>query len=159
MAITIREAQKKEIRDLIPLLLLAEPSEPALQWSLSHMSDVVYRMEVDGQAIGAATVRWRDDPCEIIELAIAEGHQRQGYGKQLVAWIVEEARRRGKHRLEVGTANSSIDNIAFYQHCGFRMDHVRRDYFWYYRKPIVENGIVARDLLVFSYDLQEQDHG
>ena len=40
-----------------------------------------------------------------------------------------------------------------YQKVGFRMDHVRKDYFWYYREPIYENGIQIRDMLVFRYDL------
>ena len=57
--------------------------------------------------------------------------------------------------LLVGTANCSLDNIAFYQKCGFRMDHVRRDYFWYHRTPVVEHGIPVRDMLVFRYDLVE----
>jgi hypothetical protein len=41
-----------------------------------------------------------------------------------------------------------------YQKCGFRLDHVRHDYFWYYRTPHFENGIQIRDMLVFRYDLQ-----
>jgi len=51
----------------------------------------------------------------------------------------------------VGTANSSLENIAFYQKCGFRMDHVRRDYFVYVQPPVIQNGIVMRDMLVLRY--------
>ncbi len=36
------------------------------------------------------------------------------------------------------------------------MDHVRQDYFWYYRQPHYENGIQVRDMLVFRYDLVAQ---
>ena len=110
-------------------------------------------------SIGKATaddvraLRWRDDPCELQELAIAEERQGQGLGKQFVAWLIAEARRHSKRQMLVGTANSSIDNIAFYQKCGFRMDHVRQDYFRYYREPIYENGIQTRDMLVFRFDL------
>jgi ribosomal protein S18 acetylase RimI-like enzyme len=109
-------------------------------------------MEQDGQAIGAATMQWRGDPCEIMELAIALDRHGQGLGKQLVAWLVDEACRRGKSAVLVGTANSSIDNIGFYQKAGFRMDHIRKDYFWYYRQPHYENGIQIRDMLVFRYE-------
>jgi len=112
-------------------------------------------MDDDGTLVGVATMRWRDDPCELMELAIASERRGQGLGKQFVAWLVEEAQRRGKHQLIVGTANSSIGNIIFYQKCGLRMDHVRQDYFWYYRKPVYENGIQVRDMLVFRYDLVE----
>jgi len=159
MSTTIREARADEVESLIPILLQAESSERALRWSLANLSDALYRMEADGQAVGAASMQWRGDPCEIMELAIVPERHGQGLGKQLVAWLVAEARRRGKSAVLVGTANASIGNIAFYQKCGFRMDQVRKDYFWYYRDPHYENGIQVRDLLVFRYDLIEQDPG
>ena len=153
MLIEISQIHGDEIETLIPLLLLAEPSESALRWSLGHLSDTAYRAEYAGQVIGVVTVRWGTEPCEILELAIAEGHQGKGFGKQIIEWLIAEARRRGKERLLVGTGNASIGNIVFYQRCGFRMDHVRRDYFWYYDEPIFEHGIQVRDMLTFSYDL------
>jgi GNAT superfamily N-acetyltransferase len=155
MSITIREARDNEIEELIPILRQAEESDGALRWSIANLSDVVYRMDDNDELVGAATMQWRNDPCEIVELAIAAERQGQGLGKQLVAWLIDEARRRGKRRLIVGTANSSIDNIAFYQRCGLRMDHIRPDYFWYYREPHYENGIQIRDMLVFRYDLNQ----
>jgi GNAT superfamily N-acetyltransferase len=153
MSITIREANPDEIETLIPLLLLAEESEAGLRWGLRHLVDAVYRMDDGDELVGVATMRWNDEPCELQELAIAEGRQGQGLGKQLVQWLIEEARRRGKRQMLVGTANSSINNIAFYQKIGFRMDHVRQNYFRYYQHPVYENGIQIRDMLVFRYDL------
>ncbi|HEX6290310.1 MAG TPA: GNAT family N-acetyltransferase [Herpetosiphonaceae bacterium] len=155
MAIVIREVQGDQIEAVIPVLLLAEESERALRWGLAHLVDTVYRMDDDGQLVGAATMRWNDEPCELQELAIVEGRQGQGLGKHLLAWLLAEARRRRKKRMLVGTANSSISNIAFYQKVGFRMDHIRHDYFRYYREPRYENGIQIRDMLVFSYDLTD----
>jgi len=155
MTITIREAHPNEIESLIPLLLLAEESEPGLRWGLANLVDTVYRADDGEMLVGAATMQWRNDPCEIMELAVAPERQRQGIGRQIVAWLVAEARQRGKTAVLVGTANASIDNIAFYQHCGFRMDQVRKDYFWYYREPQYENGIRIRDMLVFRYDLTD----
>jgi GNAT superfamily N-acetyltransferase len=153
MAIEIREVFGDAVEELIPLLQQAEESESALRWGLDNLSDAVYRMDEDGVLVGAASLQWRDDPCEIGELAIAPERHGQGLGKRFVAWIIEEARRRNKRCVLVGTANASIGNIAFYQKCGFRMDHVRHDYFWYYRKPVYENDIQIRDMLMFRYDL------
>lgn len=153
MTITIREATPEEVESLIPLLLLAEHSERGLRWGLAHLVDTVYRMDDGDQLVGAATLRWHDEPCEIQELAITEERHGHGLGRRFIAWLLDEARRRGKHRMLVGTANASIGNIAFYQKCGFRMDHVRQDYFRYYREPVFENGIQIRDMLVFRYDL------
>jgi GNAT superfamily N-acetyltransferase len=153
MSVTIREARSDETEQLIPLLLEAEKSERALRWGLAHLVDTVYRMDDRGALVGVATMQWHDDSGEIMELAIAPEHQRQGLGRQLVSWLADEARRRGKCRMLVGTANSSIGNIIFYQKCGFRMAHVRQDYFWYYNPPIYENGIRVQDMLVFQFDL------
>ena len=153
MTIAIRQARPNEVESLIPLLLLAEESEPGLRWGLANLVDAVYRVDEGGDLVGAATMQWRGEPCELMELAVAPERQGQGIGRRIVAWLVEEARRRGKQAILVGTANASIDNIAFYQRCGFRMDHVRKDYFWYYREPVYENGIQIRDMLVFRYDL------
>lgn len=100
-------------------------------------------------------MRWSSEPCEIMELAVEEDRQGQGIGRQIIENLIVEARRRGKQRMLVGTGNSSIGNIVFYQKCGFRMDHVRRDYFWYHRVREMEEGIWTRDMLVFSYDLAQ----
>lgn len=143
-----------EIEALVPILLLAEPSERALRWSLGHLSDAVYRADVGGETAAAATMRWHGDPCEIVELGVAAAFQGRGVGRAAVAWLSGEAERRGKAAIEVGTGNASIGNLAFYQKCGFRFDHIRHDYFRYHRTPLVENGITVRDLVVFRRELR-----
>jgi N-acetylglutamate synthase-like GNAT family acetyltransferase len=153
MNIMIREAQPEEIEELIPLLLQAESSESALRWSLDNLSDTVYRLDESGELAGAATVRWHKEPVEILELAVDGQRHGQGLGRRMIEYLLAEARLRGKQALFVGTANSSIGNIVFYQKCGFRMDSVRKDYFWYHQSPVYENGLRTRDLLVFRYDL------
>jgi GNAT superfamily N-acetyltransferase len=155
--VTIRQVNDDEVEAVVPILLLAEPSELALRWSLAHLSDKAYVMCQGDERVAAATVRWRGDPAEIVELAVAKNDQMHGLGRKMVAWLIDEARRLGKHRLEVGTSNASIGNIRFYQRCGFRMDYVRRDYFWYNPELVVVDGIPVRDLLVFSMDLTGQD--
>ena len=152
MAIAIRQARDDELEVLIPILMLAEGSERALRWGLANLVDAVYRMDDSEHLVGAATMKWRDDPCEIMELAILPEFQRQGLGKQFVAWLIQQARASGKRQMLVGTANSSIKNIAFYQKCGFRMDHVRQDYFWYLPSPSYDSGIQIQDMLVFRFD-------
>jgi GNAT superfamily N-acetyltransferase len=149
----IREAHADELETLFPVLLLAEPSASALRWGLKNLSDTIYRMDAGGELAGAATMRWRRDPCEMLELAILRERQGNGLGRQFVAWLVAEARRRGKPEIIVGTSTTSAANIIFYQKCGFRADHVRRDYFRYYDEPVYENGLVVRDMLVLSLDL------
>jgi GNAT superfamily N-acetyltransferase len=157
MTITMTEVRGRAVEELVPLLLAAEPSERALRWGLANLTDVTYRAELGGELVGAANMQWRDDPCELMELAVVEERRGQGIGRQIVAWLLDEARRRGKRRVLVGTTNAALGNIGFYQRCGFRMHEVRRDYFGYYERhgggPKYENGIQVRDMLVFRYDL------
>lgn len=154
MTMTIRQVAGDEIEQLVPLLLLAEPWDQALRWGLQHLSDTVYRVEQDGQLAAACTMQWRNDPAELMELGVAPERQGQGLGRAIIAWLIEEARRRGRRQLQVGTTNSNLRAIAFYQKCGFRMDSVRRDYFRYYREPHYEHGIQVRDMLVFRYEVE-----
>lgn len=153
MSIVIAKAEPDEVEALFPLLLMAEPSESALRWSLNNLSDTVYKVSIDEEVVGVATMRWQSEPCEIVELAVREDRQGQGVGRRVIEWLIDEARRRGKEQILVGTGNASIGNIVFYQRCGFRMDHIRRDYFWYYQEPIFEHGIAVRDMVVFRYTL------
>lgn len=152
---TVREARNDEREAALPLLLLAEPSATALRWSLKNLSDSVYVMEDGGRIVAAASVRFRREPCEIVELGVAPELQGKGYGRRLVAWLLEEARRRGKRALFLGARSTSAGNIIFYQKCGFRVHGVRPDYFWYYDEPVYENGLPVRDMIVLRYALDE----
>jgi len=109
---------------------------------------------LDGRLAGAAVVRWEEDETsEILYIAVAADLRGRGYGKQIMQALREELCRRRGHALLVGTANAALENIAFYQKCGFRMFEIRRDYFAYIQPPISEHGIVLRDMLVLRYDL------
>ena len=158
-ALVAAEVAPEEHHVVVPLLRLAEPSASALWWSLRNLSDTVYRFDLDGALVGAATMRWRDEPSELVELAVAPERQGLGIGRRIVAWLLEEARRRGRQAVEVGTSSTSLANIAFYQKCGFRVTRVRPDYFWYHAEPMFEHGIPVRDMLVFTYQLTSDRDG
>lgn len=56
--------------------------------------------------------------------------------------------------LEVGTGNSSISQLAFYQKCGFRIVGVDKDFFKrHYEERIIENGIECIDMIRLNIDL------
>ena len=88
------------------------------------------------------------DESEIIYMATVAELRGQGYGKAMMQAILDEARQRSVESICVGTANSSLSNIAFYQKCGFRINSVRKGYFDYFPTPVYENGIQIRDMLV-----------
>lgn len=62
----------------------------------------------------------------------------------------------GFETVEIGTGNSSIDQLAFYQKCGFRIAAIDPDFFIrHYPEPIFENGIQCRDMIRLEYKGKE----
>ncbi len=80
--------------------------------------------------------------------------QGRGCGKELIQYATTFCREQSYHRIIVGTGNSSIDNLAFYQKVGFRLRSVIRDFFTlHYSEPIFEHGIQCRDMIILDLDL------
>jgi len=91
---------------------------------------------------------------EIANIAVAEEYQGRGIGKLLIQDAIKKAKEMGSNILEVGTGNSSINQLAFYQRCGFRIVGVDKDFFKRnYLQEIVENGIVCRDMIRLRRDI------
>ncbi|MDQ2717395.1 MAG: GNAT family N-acetyltransferase [Chloroflexota bacterium] len=153
MPVTLHVAHANEIEALVPLLLAADEDEARIRATLADKMHTTYAARDGAQLIGAATMLWREDESEIVYIAVAATARTRGYGKAIIAALLDEARQRAARSVLVGTANSSLDTIAFYQKCGFRMDHVRRDYFDYIQPAISERGILMRDMLVLRYAL------
>ncbi|WP_432992540.1 GNAT family N-acetyltransferase [Dactylosporangium sp. CA-233914] len=132
---------------LVPVLRDAEEGDERIRAVLDDPRCRAYAARDDGRLVGAAVVRHvPQEPSEIVYLAVDAEHRRRGHGRRILAAL----QRRGP--LVVGTANSSLDNIAFYQRCGFRMLAVRRDFFDYIDPPVHEHGIRMRDMIIFSYE-------
>ena len=73
----------------------------------------------------------------------------------MISHALEKAKDQGFQTLEVGTGNSSIAQLAFYQKCGFRITGVDRDFFTeHYEEELSENGILCRDMIRLSKSLR-----
>jgi GNAT superfamily N-acetyltransferase len=139
-----------DAEELVPILHDAEEDDERIRAALRDPAGQAYAAYIGDRMVGAAVVHWGDPgPSEIRYLAVAGGERGKGLGRQIVAAI--QADLPVGRTLLVGTANSALDNIAFYQKCGFRMYAVKRDHFDYIRPPLAENGIVVRDMIVFDY--------
>lgn len=151
-SILLQQVAPAEVESLLPILRDADEGEQRIRDTLMDGVHLSYAAFDDGRLVGAATMYWEQDESEIRYIAVEPEVRGKGYGKAIIAALLEEARCRGTHALLVGTATCSFDNLAFYQKCGFRMDHVRRDYFAYIQPPMMENGIPLRDMVVLRYD-------
>ena len=152
--VILKIAGDAETEIFVALLEDALSSEPMRRAMLADTSLTSYAAYQDAEVVGAVVVRWGGES-EIELLAVDAARRGQGIGRAIVAEVLEEARRRGVTRLLVGTGNFSLDNIAFYQKCGFRMSHVRRGYFDNIDPPEFWQGIRLRDMIVFDYELAE----
>ncbi|MBD1380736.1 GNAT family N-acetyltransferase [Bacillus sp. IB182487] len=132
------------------LLLLADESEEMIN-SYIHKGSFLILEENNQQAVGVILLLHEDDKTiEIKNISILEQFQGKGLGRLLIKHTEERVKLQGVERLIVGTANSSIGNIAFYQKLGFRMYDIRKDFFLDYPEIIYENGIQAQDMIMFK---------
>lgn len=141
---------------LLDLLLLADPDRDAV---LRHVAAGECHVATlpDGR-IAAAGVLLPDGPqrVELMNIAVPPALQGNGYGAALLQHLIAEARARGFERMRVGTGNSSLGPLAFYQKAGFRIIGVIPDHFTRnYPEPIVENGIPCRDMIRLERDLTD----
>lgn len=153
MPIHLQATPPEAIDKLVPILLDADEGEDRVRATLADPAHSSYAALEGETLVGAATLRWELEESEIVYIAVTLERRGQGLGKAIIALLLDEARRRGTRAVLVGTANSSLENIAFYQKCGFRLDHVRRDYFNYIQPPISEHGIPMRDMIILRYDM------
>ncbi|AYJ88728.1 GNAT family N-acetyltransferase [Bacillus safensis] len=136
------------------LLLLADPSkEKVLTYVQSGSCYVAYHEQ---DVIGVyVLLSLSQQTVEIINVAVKESWQGKGIGKQLIRHAIAEAKSAGFHTVEIGTGNSSIQQLALYQKCGFRMISIDHDFFLkHYDEPIFENGIQCMDMVRLSLTLQ-----
>jgi ribosomal protein S18 acetylase RimI-like enzyme len=136
----------------MPLLLEADPDEAKVQ--AYCRTGQVWVMEADaicGVAVLHVIEEAPTPTAEIMNIVIKPGLQGKGMGKQLLNFLIAEAKRQGVQRLQVATGNSSIGQLAFYQKAGFELLRLERHYFTKnYSAPIIENGIHCRHRLVLE---------
>ena len=129
------------------LLILADPSKKVIQQYIERGE--CYVGEVKEEIVGVfVLLPTRPETVELVNIAIAEKHQGKGFGKTLTKEAINNAKEQGYKVIEVGTGNSSIDQLALYQKCGFRITGVDIDFFpIHYEEEIIENGIACVDMI------------
>lgn len=136
------------------LLLLADPSkEKVLTYVQSGSCYAAFHEE---DVIGVYVLTpLSQHTVEIMNVAVKESWQGKGIGKQLIHHAIAEAKVSGFQAIEIGTGNSSIQQLALYQKCGFRIASIDHDFFLkHYDEPIYENGIQCMDMVRLSLTFQ-----
>lgn len=146
---------KLSANDNIPydLLYLADPSIESVKECIDRGD--CYIAYKDNELVGAyILIKTRPSTLELVNIAVSEEYQGYGIGKKLLYSAIDIAKKSNAKTLEVGTGNSSISQLAFYQRRGFRIVGIDRDFFKkHYKEKIVENGIECIDMIRLSIDL------
>ncbi|QFT87530.1 putative N-acetyltransferase YvbK [Bacillus sp. THAF10] len=133
----------------LPYLLLADESE-AIVRAYIHDGDL-YEIKLGGEVAGVVLfVPENKQVIELKNMALLSVFRGKGIGKKVIHEAAKILSQKGYQTLTVGTANSSIENLAFYQKAGFRISGIKKDFFLKYPEPIIENGIRALDMIMFE---------
>ncbi|MBA9026662.1 GNAT family N-acetyltransferase [Peribacillus huizhouensis] len=147
--------RKLNIGEKLPmeLLLLADPSKDIVEEYVNRGDCFV--AESEQQIVGVyVLLPTRPETVELVNVAVVKEQHGRGMGKQLVMDAIQVAKIKGYKTMEIGTGNSSIEQLALYQKCGFRIIGVDMDFFIkHYPEEIFENGIQCRDMIRLSQDL------
>ena len=142
----IKENKKK----YLDLLLLADEQENMIDRYLE--AGTMYVLEEGGTVSECVVTDAGEGVLEIKNLATAPAHQKKGYAKALIEFLVMEYR--GRYSvLQVGTGDSPL-TVPFYEKCGFTYSHRVKNFFTdNYDHPIYECGVRLVDMVYFQRKL------
>ena len=139
----IRVIHKNKKR-FLPLLLLADEQEDMIERYLER--GTMYVLEDGGVKAECVVTDEGGGILEIKNIAVMPEHQRAGYGKALIDFLVRKYKGRCSV-LQVGTGDSPL-TIPFYEKCGFVRSHKIENFFTdNYDHPIYECGVQLTDMI------------
>jgi ribosomal protein S18 acetylase RimI-like enzyme len=140
----------------LPLLYLADDSHEQVHGY--YQKGTLYALDdASGDPIGVVlAIPEPDGSVELKAVAVDASLHGRGIGKRMLIDVLELLRADGVPRVVVGTGNSGIGQLAYYQRCGFRLWKIERNFFTHergYPDGLEENGIPLRDMVWMDQDL------
>lgn len=136
-----------EKKDFLSLLLLADEQESMIDRYLERGEMFAMREGEKTLAVIVVTDEG-EGVLEIKNLAVSPDAQKRGYGRAMIDFVAGRYAGRA-HTLLVGTGDSPL-TVPFYEKCGFVRSHVVKDFFTdNYDHPIIECGVLLRDMVYF----------
>jgi ribosomal protein S18 acetylase RimI-like enzyme len=135
------------------LLLLADPSKSVIDAYLKNSS--VFVVETNDVIIGVIVLFTLSKiEVEIKNVAVSPEHQGKGLGTFLIQNAQKEALKAGFSSIVIGTANSSIGQLALYQKLGFVISKTKKNFFLEnYSESIFEDDVQAVDMIMLKKGL------
>ena len=152
MRITLNPVDQRKRMSYLNYLLIADESEEVVKQYINDGE--MFAIQLDDQTAGVVLFTFHPDSVvELKNISLDSCYRGEGAGKLVIYEAFTVYKKRGFRKMIVGTANSSIGNLAFYQKVGFRMAEIKKDFFCKYPEPIFEDGIRAIDMVMFEKDL------
>ncbi len=125
--------------DIPGIIALDRNSQSAAHWSEAAYRDIfkpgtAARISLVGQRnhgslLGFVIARSNGEDCELENIAVAQGVQRQGVGSDLVRALQAEALMQGATRIFLEVRESNSPARTLYEKCGFQMIGRRSSYY------------------------------
>ncbi|HEU0187349.1 MAG TPA: ribosomal protein S18-alanine N-acetyltransferase [Gallionellaceae bacterium] len=132
-------AAAAQLRDMgsadIDAVLAIEQQVHAHPWTRGNFSDALESgyvckvYEREGMLLGYAVLMRNVDEAELLAIAIAAEHQRQGWGLRLLQEMKALAQVEGRQRLLLEVRASNAPAIALYRRAGFGQIGLRKHYY------------------------------
>lgn len=104
-------------------------------WTRGNFSDALRSgylckvSEQEGALLGYAVMMLAVDEAELLDIAVAARHQRQGRGQRLLGEMLSLARRHGMRRVVLEVRASNAAATGLYRRAGFVDIGLRSDYY------------------------------
>ena len=135
----------------LDLLLLADEQESMIDRYLERGE--MFVLEDNGTKAICVVTDEGNGVCELKNIAVTLDSHRLGYGKMLInrlhSFYADKY-----NQMIVGTGDVP-SAIGFYTSCGFEPSHRLENFFTNnYDHPIIEEGILLKDMVYLKYDLK-----
>jgi ribosomal protein S18 acetylase RimI-like enzyme len=146
----------KSKRDIpFNLLLIADETIEAIEKYIYDSDIYILNNEKQSETIAVfALYEINENEIEIKNIAVSENFQGKGIGSYLINEIIKIVRNDNFKKIIVGTADTGVEQIKFYEKNGFVKYSVKKDFFIEnYPEPIFEDGIMLKDMIMLKLNI------
>lgn len=137
------------------LLLLADETTEAIDQYIFNC-DIYLLHNGEHNIAVMALYRNSTTELEIKNIAVIEIYRNKGIGSILINKAKEIALEKLYQKLTVGTSDTGLQQIRFYEKNGFLKTGIKKNFFIEnYPEPIYENGLQMRDMVLLTHHLSE----
>ena len=133
----------------LPSMMVIEHAANALPWSQSAMTLTMeaehhqtWGIFLNEQLIGFAVIARVLDEAELLNIVISPQMQRQGYGAQLLQYVIMQLHALGVTQVFLEVRQSNVSALALYQQLGFEQTGIRRAYYPLPQTALREDAIL-----------------